>query len=80
MDNSIPGHTSMMKGVLFLAPTGAQEVTLSICPSVPTMKSWLEQSIFIFLGQRDIKQSKNTQGALREHSESTQRAIEHSQH
>ena len=47
----------------FLAPTGSQEVTLSVRPSVPLVTSCLEQSIFIFLGQR----------ALKEHSKSTQK-------
>ena len=32
----------------FLAPTGSQEVTLSVRPSVPLVTSCLEQSIFIF--------------------------------
>ena len=48
----------------FLAPTGAQGVTmsvrLSVCPSVrhSMLKTSLEQSIFIFLGQRAIKSIK----------------------
>ena len=45
----------------FLAPTGAQGVTLSVCLSVRPASVCLEQSIFIFQGQR----------AIREQSEST---------
>ena len=47
-----------------LAPTGAQGMLLSVCPSVCAAQTCLEPSIFIFLGQR----------ALRGHSENTQRA------
>ena len=49
---------------LFLAPTGAQGVTMSVRPSVRhnMLRNSLEQSIFIFLGPR----------AIREHSESNQ--------
>ena len=36
---------------LFLAPTGAQEVAISVCPSVPLAESCLWHSIFIFQPQ-----------------------------
>ena len=35
--------------ILFLAPTGAQGVTISVPLSVPSVKSCLDQSIFIIL-------------------------------
>ena len=55
-------HTAL----LFWAPSGAQGVTLSVRLSVRAGQGCLEQSIFIILGQRAIKQSVR---ALREHSE-----------
>ena len=42
----------------FLAPTGAQGVTMCVCLTVRhnMLKTSLEQSIFIFLGQRAIRE------------------------
>ena len=45
---------------------------MSVRPSVPSAVCCLEQSIFIFLGQRATEQSESTQKALKEHSESSQ--------
>ena len=71
----------------FLAPTGAQGVTMSVRPSVRlSARPAPSQSIFIFLGQRSNREqsqhSENDQRTfrehsqtLREHSESTQRAL-----
>ena len=50
----------------FLAPTGAQEMLIFVCLFC------VELSIFIFLVQTHFK---STQRALREQSESTQRAF-----
>ena len=51
--------------IWILAPPGAQGMLMSVCPSVCSAQSALEQSIFIILGQR----------AVREQSESNQRAV-----
>ena len=61
------GDFESLLEIQFLAPTGAQGVTLCVRLSVRhnMLKSSLEQLIFIFLDQR----------ALGEHSESTQRAL-----
>ena len=53
---------------LFLAPIGAQGVTIWVRPFVRLVQTCLEQSIFIFLGQRAIKEHW-------EHSVIHQRAI-----
>ena len=49
-----------VKEKIFLAPTGAQEVTLCVCMSVRPAQVCQEQSIFILIGQRALR-------ALREH-------------
>ena len=49
---------------LFLAPTGALEMLIFVCLSVCPVKSCLEQSIFIYLGQRALRVHSD-------HSEST---------
>ena len=46
-----------------------QELKESQRPSVRVAQTCIEQSIFIYLAQRAIKQSGSTQKALREHSE-----------
>ena len=46
---------------IFLVPTGAQGVTMSVCP----LQSCLEQLIFIFLGQIAIRERSSSQRALR---------------
>ena len=59
----------------FLTPTQALGVTMSVCLSVRAAHTYLEQIIFIYLGQRAIReQSENSQRALKalgEHSDST---------
>ena len=54
---------------LFLAPTGAQGVTIFVCLYVRPVQVCLEQSIFIFLGQRERAIREHYKRALREHSE-----------
>ena len=60
----------------FLTPKRALGVTMSVCLSVRAAHTYLEQIIFIYLGQRAIReQSENSQRTVREHSkhsESTQ--------
>ena len=73
-------------GKVFLAPTGAQGVTLSVRLSVCPVTSCLEQSIFIILAQINKQTSLEQsificlgQNAIREQS-STQRTLkEHSE-
>ena len=60
---------------IFLAPTGAQGMLMCVCPSLRPAQSALEQSIFIFLGQRALREQAKSNQALREHSEGTQRAL-----
>ena len=61
---------------LFLAPIGAQGVTMSVCLSVRPAHYALEQSIFIFLGQRAIREQSSSQRALRAiKSESDSRSL-----
>ena len=55
----------------FLAPTGAQEMLMFVC----SVQTCLEQSIFIFLGQRAIEHSENTQTTVKEQSKKSQRAL-----
>ena len=48
------GHFVLLSLIIkhsFLAPTGAQEVAISVCLSVPSAESCLEHSIFIFQPQ-----------------------------
>ena len=43
--------------------------------SVRSVQVCLEQSIFIFLGQRALREQAKSNQALREHSKGTQRAL-----
>ena len=53
---------------VFLAPTGAQVVTLSVCPSVCLSGASLSRAVNLHLSRSESNQS--TQKAIREHSES----------
>ena len=55
--NGRPGNDSYQDPRFFLAPIGAQGVTMSVCLSSTS----LEQSIFIFLGQRSIREHSEQQ-------------------
>ena len=52
--------------ISFLAPTGAQEVAISVCLSVPLAESCLDHSIFIFLAQILHDDFRMTSGWLQE--------------
>ena len=47
----------------------------NVRPSVRSVQVCLEQSIFIFLGQRALREQAKSNQALREHSEGTQRTL-----
>ena len=49
---------------------------MSVHSSVRSVQTCLEQSIFIFLGQRELREhSESTQRTLKEHSKNCQRAL-----
>ena len=77
MNPSMPLITTLvsLKSICFLAPTGAQGVTMSVRPFVCAGQSCIEQSIFIFLGQRSIREPSRAIRALK--SESSSRSFKY---
>ena len=57
----------------FLAPTGAQGMLMSVCQG----QVCLEQSIFIFLGQRAIKEHSESNRAVKKQLESYSRSLKY---
>ena len=66
-------------GIGFLAPTGAQEVTICVRPSVRPLRSNLSRAVNLHHSGSNLQaigqEKVSSQLEIREHSKSTQRAL-----